>query len=146
MSNSLQRPYLYSGFIPNRNLQSCHTDQNFPFHPKSQKFLSQSQSQYNVFLLSPTTRGGTRIFSKRGLYYESKIFTIWNPGSQCFKTTISWIPLHNNAKFRVRSINAILNPPSTLKCYLKSQISGSKKGKSWIPKIPLGTLSTIATY
>ena len=42
MSNSPQRPLLYSGYIPNRDLQSCHTDQNFPFIPKSQKFLSQS--------------------------------------------------------------------------------------------------------
>ena len=42
MSNSPQWPLLYSGYIPNRDLQSCHTDQNFPFIPKSQKFLSQS--------------------------------------------------------------------------------------------------------
>ena len=34
MSNSPQRPLLYSGYIPNRDLQSCHTDQNFPFIPK----------------------------------------------------------------------------------------------------------------
>ena len=52
MSNSLQQPYLYSGFIPKRNLQSCHTDQNFPFIPKSQKFLSQSQSRYNLLITS----------------------------------------------------------------------------------------------
>ena len=45
MSNSPQWPLLYSGYIPNRDFQSCHTDQNFPFIPKSQKFLSQSQSQ-----------------------------------------------------------------------------------------------------
>ena len=42
MSNSPQWPLLYSGYIPNRDLQSCHTDQNFPFIPKFQKFLSQS--------------------------------------------------------------------------------------------------------
>ena len=42
MSNSPQWPLLYSGYIPNRDLQSRHNDQNFPFIPKSQKFQSQS--------------------------------------------------------------------------------------------------------
>ena len=40
MSNSPQWPLLYSGYIPNRDLQSCHTDQNFPFIPKSQTFIA----------------------------------------------------------------------------------------------------------
>ena len=50
MSNSPQRPLLYSGYIPNRDLQSCHTDQNFPFILKFQKFSSQSQSRQNLLI------------------------------------------------------------------------------------------------
>ena len=39
-----------------------------------------------------------------------KNFAVRNPGSRDFKVTISWIPLRNNAKSRVPSINAIPNP------------------------------------
>ena len=43
-----------------------------------------------IFLLSPKTAGvDPGFFQRGGCKYESKIFTIWNPGSQRFKATIS---------------------------------------------------------
>ena len=71
--------------------------------------------------------------------FPSLPLAVRNRGSRGFKVTISQIPLRNNAKSRVLSINAISNP-DPIYISLGSQIPGSKKAESRIPKTLLGTL------
>ena len=111
MPNSPQWPLLYSGYIPNRDLQSCHTDQNFPFIPKSQKFLSQSQSRWNflhhIMMSKPhcyysLCSGGARL---RYFSYCLKLHTRKNNGFP-FLDILGYLKrTHKNPKFgKVRQV------------------------------------------